>query len=78
MNDEPSGSRSSPLLRGLALGTQIGLSLAVPLLAFSLLGRWIDRQAGTFPLFFLSGFVLALIVGLVLVRRAVKSVAGPW
>lgn len=66
---------SSPLLRGITLGTQIALSVTVPLLIFALGGRWLDRRFETFPLFFLGGFVVALIVGLLLAVRVVKNVA---
>lgn len=66
----------SPLLRGLALGGQVGLSFALPLVAFAVGGRWLDRQTETFPLFFLGGVLLALVLGAFLAARAVKRVAS--
>lgn len=65
----------SPLLRGLALGTQIGLSIAVPLVVLALGGRWLDERAGTFPLFFLGGIALAAIGGPVFAVQAVRRFA---
>lgn len=64
----------APLLRGLALGLQLGLSVAIPLVALGLGGRWLDAQTGTFPLFFLSGLLLGVILGLLLMFRAVRRV----
>ena len=48
--------------------------MVVPLLIFALGGRWLDRRFETFPLFFLSGFVAAFIVGIVLAVRVVRRV----
>lgn len=62
----------APLLRGLALGLQIGLSVSLPLVLLGLGGRWLDRYAGTFPLFFLCGMVVAALLGLALVARSVR------
>lgn len=63
-----------PLLRGLALGSQIGLSLALPLVVFGLGGRWLDRRLGTFPWLFLGGMVLATVIGAILAVRSVQRV----
>lgn len=63
-----------PLLRGLALGAQIGLSMALPLVVFGLGGRWLDRRLGTFPWFFLGGLVLAAVSGVILAVRSVQRV----
>lgn len=59
------------LLRGLSLGLQIGLSVALPLVALSLGGRWLDARAGTFPLFFLLGLLGASGLGILLVALSV-------
>lgn len=64
----------APLLRGLALGLQIGLSVSLPLVLLGLGGRWLDRYAGTFPLFFLGGMIVASLLGLALVARSVRRV----
>lgn len=65
----------SPLLRGLALGLQLGLSFTVPLVALALAGRWLDARFGTAPFLFLGGIVLASLLGFVFAARAVKHVA---
>ncbi len=66
-----------PLLRGLALGLQLGLSFALPLVLFALGGRWLDGRFGTFPFLFLGGMVVASILGLFLAMTAVRRVARP-
>ncbi len=65
-----------PLLRGLALGLQLGLSFALPLVGLGLGGRWLDRVLGAFPLFFLLGMLSASILGFVLVAHSVRRVTG--
>lgn len=65
---------SPPLLRGLALGLQLGLSFAIPLIVLALGGRWLDERLNTFPGFFLGGIVLASVVGFVLAVKSVKNV----
>lgn len=66
----------SPLLRSLALGMQLGLTVALPLLVGVLGGRFLDRSFGTAPLFLLSGIILATILSLALVVREVRDVIG--
>jgi F0F1-type ATP synthase assembly protein I len=67
---------TSSLLRGFALGLQLGLSFVVPLVVFASVGRWLDARAGTLPLFFLGGIVLAAALGFLLAARAVRKVAN--
>lgn len=68
--------KSGALLRGLALGLQLGLSFAVPLVVLALAGRWLDVRFGTFPGLFLGGIALASVAGFVLATRAVRRVTG--
>jgi len=48
-----------------ALFTEIGLALFVTTLGGALLGRWLDEQLGTSPLFILGGFLLGAFLGAV-------------
>ena len=48
-----------------ALFSEIGLILFVTTMGGLLLGRWIDQQLGTNPLFVISGFLLGIVIGAV-------------
>lgn len=50
-------------LRALALAAEIGFVIAVPIVVFSYLGSWADRQLGTEPLFLLIGVLLGMFTG---------------
>jgi ATP synthase protein I len=61
--------------RGLAyaaLFSEIGLSLLVTTLVGVLIGRWLDGQLGTLPIFVLVGFLLGAGSGMVLIIRLVN------
>lgn len=54
-------------LVGLAL--QMGYLIAIPLVAFALLGRFIDSVFSSSPLFFLIGILTAIVCSTILVYR---------
>ncbi|MBI4252616.1 AtpZ/AtpI family protein [Candidatus Uhrbacteria bacterium] len=60
-------SDNNPQLLGLAL--QMGYLIAIPLVAFALVGRFVDSIFGSSPLFFLIGILLAIILSTILVYR---------
>lgn len=53
----------------LELAGTIGFTIAVPLVFFALVGRWMDRQYDTSPLFLLSGIILSLVITTVALAR---------
>ena len=55
-----------------ALFSQIGISLLVTTLLGVLVGRWVDGQLGTLPLFVIVGFFLGAGAGTVLIMRLVS------
>ncbi|MBA2382655.1 MAG: AtpZ/AtpI family protein [Chloroflexi bacterium] len=61
--------------RGLAyaaLFSEIGLSLLVTTLIGVLVGRWVDGQLGTLPLFVIVGFLAGAGSGTMLIYRLVS------
>jgi ATP synthase protein I len=61
--------------RGLAyaaLFSEIGLSLLVTTLVGVLIGRWVDGQLGTLPIFVIVGFLVGAGSGTVLIVRLVS------
>ena len=52
---------------------QIGFATAIPLVLFSLLGRYLDRLFGTSPYLFLAGIVVATVLVYFILRQIVKQ-----
>lgn len=52
---------------------ELGFVIAIPLVVFSLGGRYVDRAYDTGPWFFLGGLVLAIAVTTVYVYRKFAS-----
>jgi F0F1-type ATP synthase assembly protein I len=50
------------LWQGLSLAWQLGYTIAIPLIIFALLGRFLDKRYETSPLFLLGAIFLSLIV----------------
>jgi ATP synthase protein I len=55
-----------------ALFSEIGLSLLVTTLVGVLIGRWVDGQLGTLPVFVILGFLAGAGSGTVLIVRLVS------
>jgi len=74
---DPAGEDDrNPMAQAAGLATQavsIGMEMAVP----TLLGYWLDQQAGTGVLFLLIGAVLGLITGLMHLVQMAKRLGSP-
>jgi F0F1-type ATP synthase assembly protein I len=55
-----------------ALFSEIGLSLLVTTLIGVLVGRWVDAQLGTLPVFVILGFLVGAGSGTVMIVRLVS------
>jgi F0F1-type ATP synthase assembly protein I len=55
-----------------ALFSEIGLSLLVTTLVGVLIGRWVDGQLGTLPVFVILGFLAGAGSGTVMIVRLVS------
>jgi ATP synthase protein I len=53
------------------LFSEIGISLLVTTLVGVLVGRWVDQQLGTLPLFVIIGFLIGAGSGTVMIYRLV-------
>ncbi len=60
-------SDNNPQLLGLAL--QMGYLIAIPLVVFALLGRFVDSALGSSPLFFLIGIFLGIVGSTILAYK---------
>ncbi len=50
------------LAQALGFAWDFGVIVAVPLVAFALLGSWLDRRYGTEPWIFLGGVVVSIVI----------------
>lgn len=70
-----SSDKSSPW-RELAPFLNIGLELAATVGAFGLMGWFIDKYAGTTPLWFVALLVIGVVVGMVKMLQTVLKASG--
>ena len=52
---------------------EIGFLIAIPLVLFALLGRFLDQVFGSFPLFFLIGILLAIVSSTYIVYKRTSA-----
>jgi F0F1-type ATP synthase assembly protein I len=55
-----------------ALFSEIGISLLITTLVGVLVGRWVDAQLGTLPVFVIVGFLIGAGSGTVMIIRLVS------
>lgn len=55
---------------------KIGFSVAVPLVAFGVLGRYLDKKTGTSPYLLLLGILLATVLVYFIVKKIVQQAIG--
>ena len=70
MSDTP----TNKLALAMALGLELGFAIAVPLVGFLLFGIWLDRTAGTAPLF----MIVFLLAGLAAIVVEVRYLIMPF
>lgn len=64
-------------LSALQMATQLGFTIAVPLVVLALAGRFADQYFGTHPWLLLAGIVLSMVTSSILVTwKAFKLMAG--
>ena len=72
----PFEKRESPNWTAWQLAWELGYTIAIPIVALALLGRWADRAWSTAPWLFLLGVVLSVIISSFLVYRKTKDILG--
>lgn len=60
----------------LGLAFELGYLIAIPIVVFAIVGRFLDRWFGTAPWLLLVGILLSLFVSSALVVRKTRSVMG--
>ena len=64
----------SSLIRYTVLASQIGFSIAIPLVILALTGRFLDRRFDSSPWFFLASLLLSFLVSAVIMYRHVRRI----
>ncbi len=60
-------------LFGLRIIGDFGVTIAVPVVTFALLGKWLDAKWGTKPTFLIAGFILAALLSGASIYRKAKA-----
>lgn len=72
-----SSREKSAVWQALSYAWQFGYTIAVPLVALALLGRFLDRWLNTSPWLLLAGILLSMMISTIaLVIRALKIMKG--
>ncbi len=69
-----SPSRYTALWTALGLAWELGYVIALPLVIFALVGRWLDHRWGTSPLMILVGVVVAFIITSIWLATKLKEI----
>lgn len=81
-NIPPVGDGSAPFSKGelranfnaWALAWELGYTIAIPIVALALVGRWADKAWETSPWMLLAGVVVSVVVSSALVYRKVSRI----
>jgi F0F1-type ATP synthase assembly protein I len=75
-NENPPGSGSdNSTLRSIAPYLTMGIQLAIPVVLFFFLGKWLDGKFGTSPWLMLAGLMLGAVGGMIKFIRSVMQLA---
>lgn len=76
MPEKPSNSKPSTYTLGktISLVTEFGLIIAVPLVVFAFLGKWVDAKTHQHNTFVLLGMFVALVSSVSLITRRINSI----
>jgi F0F1-type ATP synthase assembly protein I len=55
------------------LATEFGFIIALPLVVFALIGKWLDHKFGTYPWLTLAGIVLAITLTSIWMTKRLKG-----
>lgn len=72
MNNQQDNKNKS--LEAIALGSQLGLAIAVSLVVFLLVGVWLDKKFGTMPLFTIISVILSMVAVVLQVRYIILPI----
>ncbi|MFH0928410.1 MAG: AtpZ/AtpI family protein [bacterium] len=72
MAPEKSGNLNLSYLTSLAIFSEIAVEIAVPVVVFSMIGKWLDQKYQTAPYLLIASFVLAFALTAYIIWKRVK------
>lgn len=73
-NSAASQANQVTLGRTVALATEFGFVIAVPLVVFSLIGKWLDTRTHHHKFFVLFGILFALIYSTTILAKRINTI----
>lgn len=70
----PQSNRKKGIFDALSLIGHLGFHIAIPLVVFALIGRWLDKAINASPWFLITGIVLSLIVSSVTIGKRIRRI----
>lgn len=76
--NQPNGeaNKAKPMWQALSLAWELGYTIAIPLVALALVGRFADKWLGTSPWLLLVGVFLSIMITTWLVYRKTKTIVS--
>lgn len=71
-----SGQNNDKNWSALSLAWELGYTIAIPIVIFALLGRFLDKKLGTSPFLLLAGVFLSLIITSIGIAKKTIRVMG--
>jgi F0F1-type ATP synthase assembly protein I len=65
---------SSKKIKVWSLAFELGYSIAIPIVVFALIGRFIDKYLNTSPIFLLAGIIVSIFVSSFMILRKMKEI----
>ncbi|HEV8601273.1 MAG TPA: AtpZ/AtpI family protein [Patescibacteria group bacterium] len=73
MNIQPQNPKDLNKWRLVSLASELGFIIALPLLAFAVIGKWLDGKFGTTPWLTLVGILSAIVITTIWLTRRFKE-----
>lgn len=73
-SEDPKFAKNALKLRVTRLALELGFIIAIPIVVFGLLGKYLDERFGADPIFKLAGLVLAITVTTIWLTRRFSEI----
>jgi F0F1-type ATP synthase assembly protein I len=77
MNDNPQKPKSFNKWQVAGLAFELGFIIAIPLVLFGFIGKWLDQKFGTDPWLALASVLLAIVATTVWITRRFREILKP-
>ncbi|TSD01872.1 MAG: Uncharacterized protein Athens071425_275 [Parcubacteria group bacterium Athens0714_25] len=74
VNSDKVENKEKNLFSIVSLAWELGYTIAIPLIFFALLGRFLDRKLESSPWMFLAGVVFSIVISVYLVYKKTEKI----